>query len=376
MKILYVYESIARWGGIERVWTDKINWLVNNGHDVELVTTIQGCHPIPYRFDNRVIIKDLGVQNHYSYRYKGLRKLWDKWCREIKFETLLSKEIGEFNPNVIACVATVYMPTLVKLKRNILLVAESHEMCVNSYYKPKKSIINKFKNYILFKAFAKADCIITLTEGDAKEWRQYNKNIVVIPNIVHLNPTGVYSKLTQKHVIFVGRIAEQKGIQSLFFIWEKVSKKHPEWTLDIFGESDSKQMFEWVNNRINKYSNIVLHEPTDKIFEKYCESSIFILTSVYEPFGLVIPEAMSCGLPVVSFDCPYGPRDIITEGFDGFLVQPGNCKKFADKVCFLIEHPEERKRMGANAIKSAKRYSPEKIMPKWIQLYDSLIKRK
>lgn len=374
MKILYVYESIARWGGIERVWTDKINWLADNGHDVKLITTIQSNHHIPYRIDNRVNIKDIGIQFHYSYHYKGLRKLWDKWCRYIKFENILSKEIDDFKPDVIICVATSYVPTLIKLKKDIPLVAESHNLCTYLYYEPRTSLVNRYRNYRLLYAISQADSIVTLTEGDAEEWRKYNKNIFVIPNIVHLNPTDKISNCAKKNIIFVGRISDQKGIPALINIWKIVTYRYPEWVLDIYGDCESSELLDLLNNAINDSPNIVLHSPTNNIFEKYCESSIFILTSVYEPFGLVIPEAMSCGLPVVSFDCPYGPRDIITNGEDGYLVQPGDYKTFADKVCYLIEHPEERKRMGKNAILSAQRYNPENIMPKWIQLYESLIK--
>ena len=99
---------------------------------------------------------------------------------------------------------------------------------------------------------------------------------------------------------------------------------------------------------------------------------MLLLTSVYEPFGLVMPEAMSCGLPVVAFDCPYGPADIITDGVDGFLIKNRDVKAFADRVCQLIEDKELRQRMGQTAIQSAQRYAPERIMPLWKELFESL----
>lgn len=364
---------MAHWGGIERVWTDKINWLVNNGYDIKLLTTKQGKHTIPYTIDSRVKIKDLHIQFHYSYRYKGLKKLWDQWRRQKKFERLLKQELEKYQPNIIICVAKMYVPTLVKLKGKIPLIAESHDICKSTYTMSTNSIIKRFQKRQLLKSLATADCIVALTKRDAIDWSKYNKNVTVIANTVHLNPTNKFSDCTNKHVIFVGRIAAQKGLPALFEIWKNVTKLHPDWTLDIYGEEESAELMDWINNETMKQKNIILHKPTDKIFEKYCESSIFLLTSTYEPFGLVIPEAMSCGLPVVSFDSPYGPSEIITDGVDGFIIPIGYTNAFADKICELIENSELRKKMGAAGVISSQRYAAENIMPQWVKLFDEIV---
>ena len=99
---------------------------------------------------------------------------------------------------------------------------------------------------------------------------------------------------------------------------------------------------------------------------------MLLLTSLYEPFGLVMPEAMSYGLPVVAFDCPYGPSDIITDGVDGFLIKDRSIEGFADRVCQLIEDEDLRRRMGAAGVQSSQRYSAENIMPMWKELFLSL----
>ena len=119
-------------------------------------------------------------------------------------------------------------------------------------------------------------------------------------------------------------------------------------------------------------ANINVYEPTKDIIEKYYEHSILIMTSLYEPFGLVLPEAMSCGLPVVAFDCPYGPGEIITDGVDGFLIKNRDTVAFIDKVCLLIENGELRRQMGRNGVVSSQRYRPDIIMPKWIELFKQL----
>lgn len=376
MKILFIYENIARWGGVERIWVDKINWFVQKGINVKLITTTQGNHPIPYEINSKAIIKDLHIQFHYSYRYRGIRKLWDQRCRQKKFKRLFAQELKEYKPDIIVCVATLYVPTLVKLKGNIPLIAESHDICINTYQSFAHPLIQKIQKRQLFKSLAKVDCIVSLTEGDAKEWHKHNKNIVVIPNTVHLNPTGQISNNTQKHVIFVGRITELKGIPLLLEIWQKVTKVHPDWILDIYGEIESNNLKALIDSQAQISKNIIHHQPTKNIFEKFCNSSICVLTSKYESFGLVLPEAMSCGLPVVSFDSPYGPADIITDGVDGFLVPLGDTNIFANKVCQLIENPEMRKKMGATGIKSSQRYAAENIMPQWIKLFNKITSSK
>lgn len=363
---------MARWGGIERVWTDKFNWLADKGYDIKLLTTKQGDHPFPYQINPKVQIKDLQIRFHLSYRYKGLKKVWDQWCRQKKFESVLKIELEDYQPDIIICVANVYVPTIVKLKGHVPLIAESHDICNSMYVNSHKSIIKRMQTIHLFRSLYKADCIVTLTMKDAKEWTKYNNNVKTIANLVHLNPYNRISDSANKHVIFVGRISEQKGLPALFEIWNEVTKRHPDWTLDIYGDSDSEELTEWANNEIGKFRNIILHNPTDRIFDKYCESSIFVLTSTYEPFGLVIPEAMSCGLPVVSFDSPYGPAEIISDGIDGYIIPLGDTNTFVDKVCKLIENPELRKQMGAAGVISSQRYAAENIMPQWELLFEEI----
>jgi glycosyltransferase involved in cell wall biosynthesis len=218
----------------------------------------------------------------------------------------------------------------------------------------------------------KADVVVALTNGDASEWRKFAHRVEVIPNMVHLNDTGRYSSCQSKKAIFVGRYSTQKDIGSLIRIWQLVYQRHPEWELHVYG-GYGNQPDKWQEIIPQTNANIFAHEATSEINEKYLESSMLLLTSVHEPFGLVLPEAMSCGLPVVSFDCPYGPADIISDGVDGFLVKDRNIRVFADRVCLLIENEELRVRMGREGIASSQRYKTGVIMPLWNSLFERLL---
>ena len=117
---------------------------------------------------------------------------------------------------------------------------------------------------------------------------------------------------------------------------------------------------------------LYLEEQTPDIIRNYCRSSIFVLSSRYEGFGMVITEAMSCGVPPVSFTCPCGPRDIIDDGKNGLLVENGNIEMLAEKICYLIENDEIRRKMGQQARIDVERFKIEQIAEQWKQLFERL----
>lgn len=371
MKILYVYQTLARYGGVERVLVDKMNYLTSHyGYEVYILTRDQGSHQIPFPLDERVHYDDLGIRLHTQYAYKGVRRLWTKIKLQCLYEHRVSKKIKEIKPDII--IGTDVMParSLLRHKGRAKLIIESHSMYRMTYAEPTKNPIKLFLNFMAFRAYRKADMLVSLTEGDAEDWRKknHNKRVCVIPNVVNLNTTGRLSDLSQKDVIFVGRFAKLKGIPFLMEIWKKVQTRHPDWTLNIYGDGEDKEKYADIISSLN----IIVHQPTKNIHEEYCKNSIFLQTSIRESFSLVIPEAMSCGLPVVAFDCPYGPRDIITEGKDGFLIPQFDVDAFVDRICCLMENLELREHMGKNAVRSSRRYNADSIMPQWQSLFSKI----
>jgi glycosyltransferase involved in cell wall biosynthesis len=121
---------------------------------------------------------------------------------------------------------------------------------------------------------------------------------------------------------------------------------------------------------------MILHEPIDNIMEQYLDSSVFVLSSRYEAFPMVLLEAMACGVPCVSFDCPYGPRNIIRHGEDGLLVEYLNPQALADGICRLIEDDVLRKQLGAKARDNIQRFSQSAVMHQWDELFNTLIKQR
>ena len=371
MKILYVFRSLAVWGGIERVLVEKMNYLVSMySYDVYMLTSDQGSHPIPYHLDERVHFEDLGIRFHQKYQYNRLKRYWIGKRLKALYEQRLSDRISSICPDVIVCTTADHIDSLVRLKGAVPLVVESHSICLRTIEQGSSWFYRKWYRYRYLRNLSQVDVVVALTDGDAEEWRKVHPHVEVIPNIVHLNE-GAVSSLENKRAIFAGRFDNQKRPLLLVHIWEKIHLLHPDWKLDIYGEGEMHQMLEKVVG--TSQTNIVVHPPTSQIFDCYRKSSMLLSTSLFEPFGLVIPEAMSCGLPVVAFDCPYGPADMIANGENGFLIQEGNMNQYVEKLSLLMDNPDLRRKMGSSAVRVAERYKPTSIMPQWKALFERLL---
>ncbi len=371
MKILYVYHALAIKGGVERVWIEKMNQLTRlYNYDIYLITYNQGDHKIPFPLDERVKHVDLNVRTHQKYLYYGIKRIWEGFLLHKLLYRRLKESITRIEPDVIVTTTAGEISLLLKIKGDIPIVVESHSGYDHITEPLHKTCVNQCQLFMLKCKLKKVDTIVTLTESDAKKWRMAYKHIYAIPNLVNLNNSGNYSILKEKRVLFIGRNVNQKGIPELLKIWQIVNKNHPDWKLDIYGEGFDQQ---WIRKYVYSLNiNINLNAPVEDIHNLYINSSIFILTSNYEPFGLVIPEAMSCGLPVVSFEGD-GPNLIIEDSQDGFIIKDRNINDFADKVCLLIENEQLRKQMGSKAIQSSKRFDASKIMPMWDSFFKLLL---
>ena len=223
----------------------------------------------------------------------------------------------------------------------------------------------------LVRELKKLKRFIVLSEEDKKKWTELD-NVSVIYNPLSFFPKKV-STCKNKKVIAVGRYTPQKGFDLLIDSWKIVSEKYPDWSLSIYGDGMREELQAQIDN-LHLNNNCKLEHTVSNITDKYLESSIFVLSSRYEGFGMVIIEAMACGLPSIAFTCPCGPKDIIKNGTDGILVENGNIEKVAKKICYLIEHEEKRIEMGKNARRNVERFKMENIGMQWEKLFDDVLK--
>lgn len=380
MRIIYVYPHFVDLAGTERVMIDKMNYLAEYyGYEVYMLTNEQGNHPISFSLYPSVKHIDLDVRFTHLYKKNQIVRFL-KWGY---YNKILRKKYNdlmkELNPDIV--VASTYHSNYISIIGDssfpYVRLLESHihkRFILTNDPLNQKSLLRWLHTFFQMKLINRKarlfDLLVALEEGDANEWGKYVKTRVV-PNVVHLNPTGKRCNKDSKQIIFVGRYTEQKGIFDLFDVWKLVYKKHPDWHLNLYGDGHLRDRIMSEADHLDM--NIHVHKPDSQIFDRYLENTVLLLSSIYEPFGLVMPEAMSCGLPVVAFDCPYGPANIITDGYDGFLVPNRDKEMFADKVCSLIESPTLRERMGKAAIQSSQRYSCDKVMPIWKDLLEGLV---
>jgi len=159
-------------------------------------------------------------------------------------------------------------------------------------------------------------------------------------------------------------------------VWSIVNKAHPDWRLNIFGEGSQKEHLQGLIGELGLSSVVKLHSPTKDIRNEYLRSSFLVMTSVFEGLPMTLLEAQVLGLPMVSYACKCGPREIIRDGENGFLIEGQDRVEMSRKIIDLIEDEELRKRMGRKSVEYSEIFSREKVMSKWIDLFNRLIAEK
>ena len=383
MKIVYIFHAFAAKAGVERILSHKMNYLVSHyGYDVTFITYEQGYHPYAFYLDKRINIVDLDVLFYPLYALTPFKRFIKKSRKKQLFKSKLSNILKQINPDYV--VLTTYdfdkFDSILSLPYRFII--ESH-VCmsdIRNELKHKNFAIRYIAKIIDNKSFDyldKATCLVTLTESDKKEWEKRTIiPIYVIPNFISQIPDHCtsYSERPNR-ILSVGRLTNQKGFDYLIKAWSIIAHKYPTWRIDIFGHGELESFLQNMIVEYNLMQSVQIHEPTDRIFDEYNNSSIFLMTSRYEGYALVLIEAMSCGIPYISFNCPHGPADIITDGEDGLIVSLGEIEKLAKSIEWMITHEEERQRMSNNARQKAKQFTAEAIMPQWVELFEKVAKQ-
>lgn len=378
MKIAYIYTSFTLAGGADRVVIDKANYFAEHGYDITIVTDSQQHEPTFFPLSPQVKHLDLSINFDQEYKYNPIIRIFIYFRLMKKYKNALYNFLQLEKPDIVITTFGRSMDFLVNIKDGSAKICESH--IAKPYIRNLHSLGNKGPLYWLIakmwmhkitKNCKKLNKLVLLTEDDAKNWEGF-ANTCVIPNPIPFN-SGKRSSCKNKSAIFVARMCEQKGYDYLLQAWEIVNAKHPDWILNIYGDGEEKENIIKQLQRINNNGSIIINNPTREIEDKYVESSICILSSRFEGFGMVLLEAMACGVPCVAFDCPYGPSQIIRDGEDGLLVEYLSTKALADSICKLIENESLRIHMGNNAQKNIQRFNKDVIMRKWCDLFDQII---
>ncbi|MDH2207312.1 MULTISPECIES: glycosyltransferase [unclassified Empedobacter] len=213
---------------------------------------------------------------------------------------------------------------------------------------------------------------IVLTKGDKKEWSNYSSNVISIPNPQTFDAFDEVSTLQSKVAIAVGRFEPQKQFDHLINLWKDVVKSYPDWILKLKGSGSEKQNYLDLISKYHLQNNVIIEDASHDMINFYKTASIYLMASTFEGFSLVMLEALELGLPIVAYDCKYGPSELVENKKTGFLVALNDKTTYLNNILKLIENEDLRIEMGINAKLKAKNYQLEKIMNKWDVLFKSL----
>lgn len=377
MKIVYCLHGTCNPGGMERIVIAKANALAERGHQVIIATTDQNgkpdffpLSPLVRRLDSEILYSHNKTHNPVS-KYLRRRK-------QIKrHKQFLAHLISAEEPDVVISTVGNEVNFIPEIAGGATTVAEIHFSRFYRLQKRRKGIWHLIDRYLTHtdrRALAKYDRFVVLTKADASHWKDA-RNLVVVPNFVATSPKSV-SSLSQKRVIAVGNLNFQKNYDEMIEVWHQVHKSHPDWILEIYGTGPERGHLQSLIASKWPGENVYLRGTASPEGEIYTDASILLHTARYEGFPLALLEAMSAGVPVVAYDCPCGPSEIIDNNVTGFLIPQGDRAAMVEALNTLIEDKGLRMRMGEASVRRAAQFSPANIIEQWEKLLEGLINSK
>ena len=377
-KICYCAPAIYSAGGVERVVSVKASFFAEVYHyDVTIIVTEGKKRDCFFPLSDKVKVVNLNLGFEELWKVPFIKKVFLYLKKQYKYRRMLRVELLRIQPDI----------TISVLRREINFINSipdgSHkigELHVNrSNYRNftsrdsnfVKRLFARFWMNDLLKHLQKLDRMVVLTEDAKKDWPELS-NVTLIPDPIPFKVDQV-STLSSKRVVSIGRYAYEKGNDLLLKAWAKVEKSCKDWSLDIYGMGNQAPYRALMLELGIDETRCHLHGSLTDVKDAYLNSSVFTLPSRFEGFGLVIIEAMACGVPVVAFDCENGPRNIITNNYNGILVKPFQVDDYAESLLRLMHDDQLRAQMGNRACESSKRYAIDTIALQWKGLFDELM---
>lgn len=377
MKIVYCLPQLFHPGGIERIVSIKANYLVEvYGYDVTIVVANQKKQVPFFKLNEKIKIIDLNLDYDITLSLPILKRFIERRKLHKLHKQKLSNILFKLHPDITISTFTQESAFLPNIKDGSKKILESH-FCRGYKILMVNSLKQKFfyflrcwqeENIII----PKYDQFVVLTDEDKNLWKNKINNVISIPNILSFRNVEKYADLKSKTAIAVGRLDSQKGFDTLINMWAEIVKQCKDWKLNIFGQGEDEDYLNQLICKLNLKGSVFINRPDKNIQQRYLESSLLLMTSNYEGWGLVLTEAMQCGLPVVAFACKCGPKDIINNGVDGFCIPYKNKNLFVNHAIQLMNDEKLRFTMGYNARNNIQRYSIDNVMPKWHDLFNKL----
>ena len=379
LKLVYLTPALYMAGGVERVLTLKANYFAEHfGYDVTIILTEgKGKSPF-YPLSDRIKVVNLDIGFEQLWNCSFLKKIFVYLKKQRQYKKALTAELMKLCPDITVSLLRREINFLIGIKDGSKKIGELHVNRLNyRNFEANdtnfiKQLFAKLWMFSLVKQLKRLDRFVVLTEEDKLAWPEL-KNVSVIPDPLSFVPTA-QSTLGVKRVIAVGRYVYQKGFDLLLQAWAKIERQCPDWMLVVYGDGDRAPYEQMMRNLGIDTSRCLLNGPTTDIQREYVNSSLFVFTSRFEGFGMVLVEAMACGLPVVSFACPCGPKDIVRDGEDGFLVENGNIDELVQQLMKLMVDHRLRTAFARHAQQNAQRFNIEQTALRWKSVFESCVK--
>lgn len=378
LKIVYCTPALYMAGGVERVLSLKANYFADHyGYDITIVLTEGKNKPLFYPLSDKIKVVNLDIDFEELWTCSFLKKILVYLKKQRIYKKRLTEELMRLRPDITISLLRREINFLTSVKDGSKKIGELHVNRAN-YRNFEAGEANAIKNLFaklwmrnLVSHLKSLDRFVVLTEEDKASWIELN-NVIVIPDPLAFTIDEV-SPLTNKRVMAVGRYVYQKGFDLLLQAWAKMENQHSDWELVVYGMGDRDPYEQIIDDLRIDRSRCHLYSSTPDIKKEYLNSSLFVFSSRFEGFGMVLIEAMACGLPVVSFDCPCGPKDIVRHDEDGMLVPSGDTDSLADAMHRLMSDDGLRKDMASKAIINVRRFQLNEIAQRWKTLFNSVV---
>lgn len=393
IKLAYCLLGNYQPGGVERITASKANYFASFGYEVYLITSSQAGRDFYYEVDPRVKHIDLDIRYDLTENLPRLKAYWPMQKKYRLHRQRLERVLMEIRPDITVASGYHECSFVYKIKDGSLKIIEHHTSKYWNVYlyssvlsaiahpslKTRLSFyLRMLWGHLMTLKYSwydrHYDVLALLTEED-KQGFKWHHHTEVVPNPRPLEFEHS-STLDAPVVLAVGRLIPSKNMGELISIWSRVASDYPEWQLHIVGDGYMRDSLEAQIDALGVREQVILHGSTSNVRPYYLNSSISVSTSAYEGFPLTMLETITAGLPLVTYACPCGPRDLIQDGSNGFLVEMGDKTTFEARLRTLMNDTELRKRMGRNARESAESYTHDRVMQKWDVLFKSLLKSK
>lgn len=377
MRIVYCIAGTCNSGGMERVLANKANYLVKHGYEVTIVTTDQRGEKPFFPLDERILCYDLGINYEENNGKSFFHKLIHYPFKQYKHKKRLSALLKRLKADIVIsmfCNDASFLPSIQDGSRKVLEIHFSRFKRLQYGRKGLWKWADEYRSKQDVKVASCFERFVVLTEEDKGYWGDL-KNLCVIGNARTFVPSQP-ALLENNKVIAVGRYSYQKGFDRLISAWSKVCHEVDDWKLHLVGDGELRESLQQQINELELSKSVLLGKAETDMLSVYQNASILAMSSHYEGLPMVLLEAQAVGLPIVSFACKCGPKDVVEDGVDGFLVEEGDVDALANRLLMLMNDEKLRKRMGAMAFSRSERYTEERIMKQWLDLFDEVSLKK